>query len=467
MPRKQNSALILIALAFVLFFAWAGAVQARGLVPCGGQGEDPCNFCHLFQLTDNIIDALIFGPVPIVPVIAILMVVIGGVYLFFGGPSEENLKKGKSIIRNAIIGLVIVYAGWVVVGTILGFIVRGAEIGNFNFTASKGIVISCNLTEVKGAKTPTLPPAPSALCSDAPALAASYGTVYPRQNSPDLDAMISCIMSELAKVGPTEGGTYADLVDRSQLFTYEESNDLCNYTRGDPVCGNCAHAKNSCHYGGQAGTKGAEAVDFNSIKGDQSNELDLRNAIKTVENRGVCPTIGKVLFEKTDTNSWHTHVETKACSGGSGPSTRGPACAPLTSGPASVANLRNICFGANADIASGVSRAENPKSDPALASGADRCQPGKEAVSFGLFQINISANPITVGGYNLNCPKAFDRAFSESNKNCVVTNKALYDQCVNAITDSRINILTACQLSNNGTDWSKWGSRSRNLCRLP
>ncbi len=153
MRSRRNARLIIIALALVLFFSWVGAVQARGLVPCGNEaaGEPPCNFCHLFQLVDNIVDTIIF---PIVPVIAVLVIVIGGVYLFFGGPSEKAYTTGKRLIKNAVIGLIIVYVGWVVVGSVIAFIVERSHLGSFNFTATKGIVIQCDLTKVE---EPTIP----------------------------------------------------------------------------------------------------------------------------------------------------------------------------------------------------------------------------------------------------------------------------------------------------------------------
>lgn len=98
----------------------------------------------------------------------------------------------------------------------------------------------------------------SASCNDPQALAAQNNEPYPRKKSAELDTLISCIKGKL----PGQ--------DLGSVFTYENTNQLCNYTRGDTMCGACQHAKNSCHYGGHAGTDGAMAVDFgNEVIGDK------------------------------------------------------------------------------------------------------------------------------------------------------------------------------------------------------
>ena len=52
------------------------------------------------------------------------------------------------------------------------------------------------------------------------------------------------------------------------LYTYDNSNELCNYTRNSGQCSlTCSHSRNSCHYGGSSGSQGALAVDF----GNESN----------------------------------------------------------------------------------------------------------------------------------------------------------------------------------------------------
>ena len=55
----------------------------------------------------------------LVPVIAVLMLIIGGVMFFFAGASPNILGRAKGIITSVIIGLVLIFAAWVIVNTIL------------------------------------------------------------------------------------------------------------------------------------------------------------------------------------------------------------------------------------------------------------------------------------------------------------------------------------------------------------
>ncbi len=90
--------------------------EAAGLVPCGGYGEPPCSFCHFFVLINNMVRFIMFR---LVPVVASLMLVFGGVMLFFAGANPEMLTKAKRAITSTVIGLVIVFGAWVVVNTVL------------------------------------------------------------------------------------------------------------------------------------------------------------------------------------------------------------------------------------------------------------------------------------------------------------------------------------------------------------
>lgn len=92
--------------------------QAAGFVPCGGQGEPRCQFCHFFVMLDTIFDFIILRMAPIV---ATLMLVIGGVMFFFAGAKPEAMKTGKDIIFSALLGLAIIFTAWIVINTLLGF----------------------------------------------------------------------------------------------------------------------------------------------------------------------------------------------------------------------------------------------------------------------------------------------------------------------------------------------------------
>ncbi|MDD5144638.1 MAG: hypothetical protein PHW72_00675 [Candidatus Pacebacteria bacterium] len=94
--------------------------QAAPLVPCGGDGQEKCTFCHLFVLADNIVDFVLFK---IVPWIALAVTVTGGINLYFSlGKPEERSSAIKKLIAAAV-GFVIVYASFLLIGyffTVIG-----------------------------------------------------------------------------------------------------------------------------------------------------------------------------------------------------------------------------------------------------------------------------------------------------------------------------------------------------------
>jgi len=124
---KKTFLILLISLLFFSVFG-ASQVSAAGLVPCGGAGESPCTFCHLFVLGDNIVTFLL---VDIVPALAAFIVVIGGVMIMFsysggmidagggkkGGPAL--LGQAKKLFTALVIGLVIIYGAWIIVNMFL------------------------------------------------------------------------------------------------------------------------------------------------------------------------------------------------------------------------------------------------------------------------------------------------------------------------------------------------------------
>lgn len=122
----MNTKKILLAGFLFLFISLPVLTQA-GLVPCGLSADDqaqagdqtvPCNFCHLFVLFNNIVK---FAMITLVPVIAVLMLVVGGVMFFFAGAKPDTLNQAKGIITSVVIGLLIIFAAWVIVNTVLKF----------------------------------------------------------------------------------------------------------------------------------------------------------------------------------------------------------------------------------------------------------------------------------------------------------------------------------------------------------
>jgi len=107
-------------LFFIISPVFAGGVNCptEGLVPCGTEGC-PCELCDFFVMIDRILD---FVLIKIVPVIAVLMLVVGGLMFFFSGGSPTTASNAKRLITATVIGLVVIFAAFLLVGMILSFI---------------------------------------------------------------------------------------------------------------------------------------------------------------------------------------------------------------------------------------------------------------------------------------------------------------------------------------------------------
>lgn len=287
---------ILIFALFIFSASQVLAVDYIPLVPCGLQNQPSggipnwdytraCTRCDAFKLAENVIDFTLQGLVP--PVAAVLFV-YAGLMILLGGAMPKRIEHGKAVFRNTFIGLLIILASWLIVNTFIQSFGPDQVKGSWFKLTCQGSTIS------PGGPGPA--PAPSALCSDPSALAAQYNTSPTIRNAPELNALISCVNSRLG-----------NFIDQSQTYTFERNNQLCNYTRGNQVCGICSHRVNSCHYGGPSGSQGSLAVDFNA-RG--ISEQELFNRLSAIRND--C-SFGFIKFE---TN--HTHISTRSCTGDTG-----------------------------------------------------------------------------------------------------------------------------------------------------
>lgn len=120
-----------IILLSVFYFLFSALVVQAALVPCGGQGQDPCTWCHLMQLFKNVINFLMYIAFPL----AAVMIVVGGIMIMTAGGSTERVAKGKEIVTAAVIGLLIALLSWLIIDTIIGIIAVGwnnLKIGPWN-----------------------------------------------------------------------------------------------------------------------------------------------------------------------------------------------------------------------------------------------------------------------------------------------------------------------------------------------
>jgi len=133
------------------YTADGSTVSYRGLVPCGTkvcingeyekidgetvctgtEDEIRCQFCHFFVMLNELINFILKQ---LVFPIAVLMLVIGGVmfiFAYFGGAEvlpgggaggPKMLNQAKKLISSVVIGLIIIFSAWLIIGLFLQLI---------------------------------------------------------------------------------------------------------------------------------------------------------------------------------------------------------------------------------------------------------------------------------------------------------------------------------------------------------
>ncbi len=107
--------------------------QQGGFVPCGRSCDDtktedkcecePCTICDFFVLISNIISFFLGKIIP--PLAVLLLAVGGGMYMvayMSPGAGPGLISRAKSVIVSTLIGLVIIYGAFIIVGTFLSLI---------------------------------------------------------------------------------------------------------------------------------------------------------------------------------------------------------------------------------------------------------------------------------------------------------------------------------------------------------
>ncbi|PIP25000.1 MAG: hypothetical protein COX34_01060 [Candidatus Nealsonbacteria bacterium CG23_combo_of_CG06-09_8_20_14_all_36_12] len=128
----KKQILFTILLLVIGYWLLVGSAQAA-LVSCGGKDQEPCQLCDFFVLFQNIVNFVLFK---IVPPLAALFLVIGGVMFFFAGASPSTLQTAKKLMTSVMFGLLIIYGAWVFVNTFF-MLIGVAEPGQFGFDLRK------------------------------------------------------------------------------------------------------------------------------------------------------------------------------------------------------------------------------------------------------------------------------------------------------------------------------------------
>jgi hypothetical protein len=113
-------------LLMLLFAVLPGDATAAGLIPCDGPD---CSLCDFAELGNGLLKWLI----GILMVVFAMIVVSAGFGLVTSGGNTEAKSSAKKKIVNAIIGLVIVLAAWLLIDTVMRMTLAGesGDIGSF------------------------------------------------------------------------------------------------------------------------------------------------------------------------------------------------------------------------------------------------------------------------------------------------------------------------------------------------
>lgn len=283
-----------VVLGLLLLFVPIEQVSAQsGFVPCDGANCSACDFVSMI----NVIIKWLFGMIFVL--FAVLMTKAGFGLVTSGG-NQGALDAAKSHFQNALIGIIIVMAGWLIVDTIMKGTLKGGtgEISGFGPWSSVQCQSQLSPQAFDASEEPQAngtPPDPTvtAACTDDAALKVKYKGSSIGVEAPGLRTMINCYLGDASIAAMTNTGS---------LYTIDLSHPRCSLTNGNTACGPCSHSTNSKHYGRGSGL-GAQAVDFNAKDGSLAGETALFNRIKTMQS--ACG--GSAIFE-TNPGAIHTHI---------------------------------------------------------------------------------------------------------------------------------------------------------------
>ncbi len=288
MGRMQKKRLItglMILALFVLFtpkVALAETCNTGNILPqcvCSGN----CNADDFVLMFVNLAHFFL----GIVAVFAMYYLVIGGFTLIIATGNPEKIQAGKNTLVNALTGLFVVFAAWVMINTLF-----------FALTGGSDTIFGQKWFQFKTAEPLPTQVVEELDCTDLSSVAGKYQAPYPATEALALTALRNCIESNVP----------ADMIDQNQIYTIDRDHESCNYTRGNPVCeSDCYHQVNSCHYGGASGSEGAMGVDYNANQASYTEE-QLYDVILDAKN-GPCDGLaGNIVFEGD-----HTHLNAIGC----------------------------------------------------------------------------------------------------------------------------------------------------------
>ncbi len=93
---------------------------ARGLVPCGNEGESPCTIVDIFTLIARVTNWLLM----IAGIYAVYKVIGAGFFLVITMGNEEKIAQQKKALSNAVVGFVFAMMAFMFVNTAVNLLLR-------------------------------------------------------------------------------------------------------------------------------------------------------------------------------------------------------------------------------------------------------------------------------------------------------------------------------------------------------
>lgn len=181
----------------------------------------------------------------VVGIAALLMISIGGFMYVTSAGNQSNAQTAKRLIRDALIGLIVILLTWILLNLINPDLVNP----NLESIIKLRVQVTSDIPAGRGLPgDPDAPlPPPGGSGGDCNGLA--LGGIKPEQCN-DVSAELGDFLKCLQGVMP--GATITSVSDN-------EGFDRCQNNWSDPPC---AHSKNSCHYGGAGKNSKSCAVDI-------------------------------------------------------------------------------------------------------------------------------------------------------------------------------------------------------------
>lgn len=122
---KHIFAIVLLALVCIPGLAFAGDTlpeptgpgtsDRNPLITCGNQGQDPCDFVHLMNLIQNLMNWIFMFATFIVA----FMFMYAGVLLITAVGNPVQIQKAKNIFKRVVVGFLIMFMAFITIGELL------------------------------------------------------------------------------------------------------------------------------------------------------------------------------------------------------------------------------------------------------------------------------------------------------------------------------------------------------------